>query len=356
MTIELAKRNDLMRSLTFDHVFSHPQRSLRGVFGWDGVAKLGSKNIVELISNAFSKEQSLAENSVPLRKAQDILRGKSGTAIKELAKRFDNPVITEIGIPEGDWTKDLHPLDTASQDRERNTTTFNMCGWCKHSGGGSFRYNYAIRTTCSLLGNLSPETRFNTPCLLQSKTADEIRTHVQHLENEAIDLFARREKIFDGINLLTYLKDGAPEKPYLICLRPDNYFNIGDEVMVYIGQSVESKVGYRSKVKNGVWVPAIVVVGDHEHDGIVNYRTLFPIHTNTDYLDGCGGGAGKLRPEVILRSEFEYLRECAQNKTEDSLRFLTTWVDHISDDLNELNKLVFREHLATGAVASPPTS
>jgi hypothetical protein len=352
MTSELTRRNDLSIALTFDDVFSYPQYSLRGVSGWDGVAKLGSKNIAVLISSARSNEQSLTSSIASRKQQQELLRGKSGNDFKEMAKEFENPTITEIGVPRDSWSKDPEPLDVASKNREGNATTFNMCGWCKHSGGGSCRYSY--HTTCNLLGDSSPETRFNTPCLLQSKTADEIAVQVERLEKEVADLLARREKVCDGIKLLQHLKKGAPEKPYLISLRPHDHFNVGDEVMVYVGQWGDSDGSYSSMVKGGVWVPAIVMFGYCHHDGCVSYQTLFPIHTNMSNFEGRGGGADMSRPEVLLRSEFNFLQESAQNKVNGDLEFVGMWLGNVDNDLKGFKKEKFLRDLFTGMLASPP--
>ena len=331
----LTKRNIPATLLSFDDVFSYPQYSLQGISDWDAVAKLGSKNIAALISSARSNEQSLTGQIRELKQQQLLLSGKSGDDIKEMAKEFENPTITDIGVPNDSWSKDPEPLDAASKAREGGSTTFNMCGWCKHTGGGSCRYSYHITTTCNLLGDASPETRFNTPCLLQSKTATEIADQVTRMEDEVALLLARREKVRDGIKLLQHLKNGAQEKPYLISLRPHDMFNVGDEVMVYVGNWKESD---GSMVKDGVWVPAIVVFGYRHHDGCVSYQALFPIHTNMSNFEGRGGGAGMSRPEVLLRSEFNYLLEAVQNNENGDLGFVGMWLGNAKNDLEGFNK------------------
>ncbi len=347
----LTKRNIPATLLSFDDVFSYPQYSLQGISDWDAVAKLGSKNIAALISSARSNEQSLTGQIRELKQQQLLLSGKSGDDIKEMAKEFENPTITDIGVPNDSWSKDPEPLDAASKAREGGSTTFNMCGWCKHTGGGSCRYSYHITTTCNLLGDASPETRFNTPCLLQSKTATEIADQVTRMEDEVALLLARREKVRDGIKLLQHLKNGAQEKPYLISLRPHDMFNVGDEVMVYVGNWKESD---GSMVKDGVWVPAIVVFGYRHHDGCVSYQALFPIHTNMSNFEGRGGGAGMSRPEVLLRSEFNYLLEAVQNNENGDLGFVGMWLGNAKNDLEGFNKEQFLRDLFTGKMASPP--
>ncbi|MHB8913445.1 MAG: hypothetical protein ACYC4I_00310 [Minisyncoccota bacterium] len=336
-------------TLSFDDVFSYPQYSLRGVKDWNGVSKLGSKNIAALISRARDNEQSLTGNIAKLKERQSLLKSKSGDDFKEMAKEFENPTITEIGLREGNWTRDPEPLDAASANRASGSTTFNMCGWCKQASGGSCRYSYYITTQCGLLGNTSPETRFDTPCLLQSKTADEIAEQVQRIDHEVDALLAKREKVRQGIKLLQRLKKGASEKPYLMSLRPHDHFNVGDDVIAYVGQWGNDSE-HKSVVKGGVWVPAIVVFGYRHHDGCASYQALFPIHTNMSHFEGRGGGAGMSRPELLLRSEFNYLQDAAQNDVD----FFLMWLDNIDDHLRGLDLYTFRNDLTFGTIANPP--
>lgn len=341
-------------TLSFDDVFSYPQYTLRGVEDWDDVSKLGSKNLAALIADARGYEKSLSSSIAGRKEQQNLLSGKSGDDFKEMAKGFDNPVITEIGKREGNWTGDPEPLDAASAERKGHTTTFNICGWCKRAGGGSCRYSYYITTRCSLLGSTSPETRFDTPCLLQSKTANEIAEQVQRIEQEVDVLLAKREKVREGIKLLQHLKKSAPDKPYLMSLRPHDHFNVGDDIMVYVGQWDDAETEHKSVVRDGVWVPAIVVFGYRHHDGCVSYQSLFPIHTNMSYFEGRGGGAGMSRPEALLRSEFNYLQEAVQNNETGDLGFVGMWLGNVDEHLRGFDKAQFLRDLSSGKMASPP--
>lgn len=340
--------------LTFKDVFAYPEYLLRGIESWRHVSLLGSKNIAALISSARSHEKSITNEIASLKQETELLRGKSGEDFKEMAKGFENPTLPEIGVPEDSWSKDLEPLDAASKVRKGDATTFNMCGWCKHAGGGTCRYGFHITTRCGLLGN-SPETAFNTPCLLQAKTSDEIAVEVKRLENETENLLARREKVRQGISLLQSMKVGAQEKPYLMSLRPHDHFKVGDEVMVYVGQwgsEGKHRLTIDQSITNphaSVWVPAIVVFGYRHHDGCVSYQTLFPVHNNMSNFEGRGGGAGMSRPEVLLRSEFNYLQEAATKDTE----FFFRWLDNV-DTLKGLDRYTFRKDLTSGTVANPP--
>ena len=337
--------------LSFDDVFSYPQYTLRGIKSWEEIASLGSKNLTALVADARSHEKSLTNRIASLKQQAELLRSKSGEDFKRMAEDFENPTLTQIGVPSDSWYKDPEPLDAASKNREHDATTFNVCGWCKHAGGGSCRYSYHITTSCSLLGK-SPETRFNTPCLLQSKSAEDFAHEVGRLERETEETLAKREKVRQGIKLLQDLKRGASEKPYLMSLRPHDHFNVGDDVMVYVGQWGEGK--HKSTVKDGVWVPAIVTFGYRHHDGCVSYEALFPIHSNVSYSEGRGGGAGMSRPEALLRSEFNYLQEAAQNKESGDLGFVGRWLANVDDNLKGFDKAQFLKDLFSGKVATPP--
>lgn len=339
-------------ALTFDDVFSYAKYTLSGIETWEQVASLGSRNIAALISDARSHEKSLTNRVGEVKSKQELLRGKSGADFVEMAKDFENPTITDISVPEDSWSKDPEPRDAASINRKGDATTFNMCGWCKHAGGGSCRYQYHITTSCRLLHN-SPETRFNTPCLLQDKTAEEVAAEVEQLEREVEDLLERRERVREGIKLLQKLKKGAPDKPYLMSLRPHDYFNVGDEVIAYVGQWGEDG-DHKSLVQGGVWVPAIVVFGYHHHDGMVSYQALFPIHSNMSNFEGRGGGAGDSRPEVMMLSDFNFLQEAMQNTETGDLGFAGLWLANTDGDLRGFDKAQFAKDLSSGTLATPP--
>jgi hypothetical protein len=353
MANELAKTTQVPATvLTFSDVFLYPEFCLRGVADWNGVSRLGSKNIAALVKRARSYEHELTDKIATLKGRQALLRGKSGDDFKAMAEKFSNPAITEVGVRSGSMFGDPEPLDKASEERKGDTTTFNICGWCKHSSGGSARYNYMINTSCGLLAN-SPETHFNTPCLLQAKKAEQIAAEVRYIEPEIAGFLAKREKVREGIKLLRRLKMGAPEKPYLISLRPHDHFKVGDDVIVYTGQRKAEDNEHQSLVKDGVWVPANVVYGYRHQDGMVTYQALFPIHSNMSNLEGRGGFAGYSRPEVLLRSEFNYLQEAEQD--DGDLGFVDMWLGNVNADrLEGFDRTQFQTDLHGGKIAMPP--
>lgn len=347
MTNELVRASE-SSVLTIKDVFGDWSSGylLRGIDSWDQVAILGRGNLTKLVAEARKREGSFTTQISALKDKQNVLRGKSGTDFIEAAKEFENPVITQIGEREGNWSNDPEPLDVASTVRAGGTTTFNMCGWCKHASGSTCRYSYAITSHCSLMDCKSSENRFNTPCHLQKATAIDISSYVGHMEVEIEKAQAERELVRAGIRLLQQLKRRmTTDKPYLMSLRPYDGFNVGDELMVYIGK-------YENKIVEGDWVPAICVFGYRHQDGCVSYQALFPIHDNLSNFEGRGGGAGDSRPEVMSRSTFCFLNEAFESDPE----FLELWIKNTDRErgLEGYDPDAFREALRSGIIAQPP--
>lgn len=331
--------------LSFDDVFSNARCTLRGITSWDQVGKLGSNNIQALIASARGHEKSLTASIKRLKQKQELLRGKSGEDFQRMAGEYELPVISEVGVPSDSWSQDPKPLDVESKNREGGSTTFNICGWCEHASGGSCRYQYYITTRFGQLGS-DTETAFNTPCLLHELSADYFDLMVNALEEEIQGVLNKREKVREGIKLLQRLKKGASSKPYLISLRPYDHFNVGDPVVVYIG-------GWKGEsiVKEGVWVPAVTVFGYRHHKKMVSYQTQFPIHTHLSNFEGRGGAARLSRPEVLLASEFAYLRDAYS----DDFEFVASWLANVDSDLKGFSRAEFGKALAqTPEFATPP--
>jgi hypothetical protein len=324
--------------LSFADVFFHSQYTLPGVESWKQVATLGQQNIAALIMSARSNEKSLTATIGRLKEKLALLDGKTGDDIKEMAKEYENPTITEIG--KMDRNSDPEPLDAASIIRANGATTFNMCGWCKHSSGGLCRYNYSISTSCSLLDDSSPKTKFNTPCLLQPLSAEELAQQSERLRKEIRGALEGRERVRSGIRLLLRLKRlSTVDKPYLMSLRSYNHFKVGEELMVYVGN-------FESKTVEGDWVPAVCISGE----GMIGYLATFPFHDNFSSFEGRGGSMGKSRPEVISRSTFCYLNEAFQS----DLEFVELWVRNASQEHFEgFDSEAFKEALRSGNIAQP---
>jgi len=146
---------------------------------------------------------------------------KNATDIGKIARQSENPKFPSISHLEGSPFEILKPTDEASMNRQSNTTTFNVCGWCRYAIPAISRHNYMVVGYCEIKGfsNKNDEDSdgnekycFNTPCFLKTapdKTFDEIRNSLWHkleeLQSEERRLhqsirlqFDKKEKIRTG--------------------------------------------------------------------------------------------------------------------------------------------------------------
>lgn len=263
---------------------------------------LGQITISEMIRSWRDTVNSLASEIKNVNKKLTFLQGKGAADIRKIAKRYENPEFPQIGVYKDRWVNDPEPLDTASINRKYGATTFNFCGWCKHADGGSCRYNYHITTYCGIknaAGLRDDERRFNTPCFFKEapeKVFDEIRTG---LACERERLIEKKRETDKKIKFLRALKKRAEKKPAMPNHRPDDWFNVDDPVVCYVGQ-------WKERIVRDNFAPARVIDGYRHHDGCVSVRYKERVHSG-EYLEGHGGGYDMSRPEVMHSWEFEYL-------------------------------------------------
>lgn len=368
--------------------------STRGINSWEELAVTGKNNIRYFLSSLRGSEKSHTHEIQKLQEKKNLfleaLKEPSGNPsdyFKNQAKQFDNPTFKpeEIGKRPGGWGDDPEPLNKESETREAGTTTFNICGWCKHTGGGSCRYQYHISTNCDLLTELKAPIadeklenyssgksqsihqyralRFNTPCLLALITTAQCEEVIAGIENNIEVEKAVREGIREAIKKVQEFEAAAKgDKPWLICNRPAEYMNVGDPMMIYIADWADKKI------VEGDWVEAIGVYGYRHHDGCMSYQTTFPIHSNYSYLEGRGGGAGMSRPEALLRSEFDYLNAIMSRpdfgyalnnvetggKGDEDVTFVEIWLNSMDSGMQGFNKKNFKESLMHPELANPP--
>lgn len=380
---------ELVAMPKFDEVFS--EYDVRGINSWDRLAMVGKNNLGYLLSRLRGSEKGHSNEIQKLQEKKNIFleamkepSGIPANYFKKLSEKFDNPTFkeSEIGKRPNSWGNDLEPLTPESEARKSGTTTFNICGWCKHTGGGSCRYQYHISTSCDLLSTLkrpvageklenysrpksiyqSRELFFNTPCLLKLLTTQQCEELVRGLEYNIEIEKIEREKVREAIKKVQEFEASAKsDKPWLVCNRPCEYMNVGDQMMIYLA-------GWEEKIVDGDWVEAIGVFGYRHQDGCMSYQALFPIHSNYSYLEGRGGGAGMSRPEALLRNEFDYLHsimscdgfdhalamvENGGTGSEDTI-FVDIWLNSIDSDLKGFGRQKFTQSLIKPNLATPP--
>lgn len=316
--------------------------TLCGVKTWDEIHVLGQNNVQDLIANARGQEKAATHQIDQLQNRKGLLiaalkwlalnpEKTAGDYFAELAQNYDNPQFApdQIGKRPGAWGDQLEPLTADSESRKGGSTTFNLCGWCSKAGGGSCRYNYHISTTCELLETfeypisgeeiqnytkfgsplyVSRELQFNTPCLMQKLNKEQCQGILNGIHFNIGVYIAQRESVRAVINKLLEqrrLTQGVI-KPWISGNRPAEYMNVGDPMVVYIGE------WGKDCIVKGDWINAIGIFGYRHHDGCMSYQAHFPIHTNASYYEGRGGGAGMGRPEALIATEFAFFVSTVQ--------------------------------------------
>lgn len=280
--------------------------TIRGIKNWKTVEQIGANNIKKLLSNIRSSEGSSSGRIKELYEKRKMLDGASQKKFIELSKEYEGipSPFPKSGERPGNWAGELEPIGVEAESIEYNSTTFSICGWCKHRGGGSCRFNYMISGSCSFLYE-QPEDNYDkfkwdTPCILRTFSESDFEEMVKNIDLEIEEEKVKREGIRAAISKMQSILDTVDEdKPYLMSLRPHDYFNVGDRMKIYMRH-------FKDHIADGDWVSASCIFGYRHHDGCVSYQTDYPIHTNLSYYEGRGGGVGSSRPEAIKESDFEY--------------------------------------------------
>lgn len=289
---------------------------------WDDVGNLGKKNIGSLIEYHRNDLIGLGDRIGTLEEYTELLEGKSGNDLAAIAQQFDNPQFTpeDLSVKRDSWSGVPEPNREEDIDRESNSTTLNKCGWCRYAGSGSWRYKYMVEGSCRLLQEADMETDTHrgaaTECSITKMPAKKISRIVERFNQRKTWLIGDLNDKKELVDQMQEVADGSEEKPYLPQLRPYDYFNVDDEVVMYFGSDSEKLVGYPRFI-NGK-----VIEGYRHHDGMVSFITDEVWHSG-DYHDGKGGGSGANRADILLKSEFDYL---TQNPD-----YLNMWLNQLEE-------------------------
>ena len=272
---------------------------------------LGRITVERLVSYWRSTLKSHDERVRKMEERLHLLQDNDVVSLREVATGFENPTDIVAGVNKNGWGSggDREPLDRASLERESDTTTLNICGWCKHASGGLARYSFYIKTQCSFEKDAEMGTYgdrvFDSPCFIQT-TDDRGLTLLRiSIAGKLDELRVERHAIGKKLRTLLSLLRETEDKPALPSHRPHDWFNVDDPVVCYVGgwpDDAKSK-----KLTSAELVTARVIDGYRHHDGCVSVRYNDRVHSD-DYLDGHGGGYGNGRPEIMHPWELDYLR------------------------------------------------
>ncbi|MCL1929637.1 hypothetical protein FWF93_00625 [Candidatus Saccharibacteria bacterium] len=276
------------------------------------LAFYGQNTIEQLIKYWRRREREKAGRIKEYQSEINLLDGQTVETLREIAAQYENPEFPKIGKFEEDesWQDtELEPLDVDSCNRKSDTTSLNVCGWCKYAEGGTRRFSYNITAECALipeeLGNGSNydgrgEFHFNTPCALKNGTDALIKTCVKYLTAKREEAKESKRRAASKVRYLLKIAKMAEKKPALSSERPYDWFNLGDKVMCFVNfDGITCEPGF---------VSGKVVNGYRHHNGRVSVIADEKVHSNADNKDGCGLVYGMSRPEVLHEWEYEYLK------------------------------------------------
>lgn len=167
--------------------------------------------------------------------------------LRDLRQKLDK---RDPNHPDPEWTAEII-------NRKHDSTTFKQCGWCKHTGGGSCRYDCMLSTNCSLLRDygLGSHVYWDTPCLIKMLGKEDMNKVIKYKEYSIKEDQRSIKRLEDDIKIIRKMELSI--KPPL----PDNRLHDYEE-----GEIVWA---YSEKEKK--WRRGTVVPGYRSHNGCVSY-------------------------------------------------------------------------------------
>lgn len=281
------------------------REGFKAINTWKDLQELGEESIGTLIDYKQNNVNNLHWQIGELEGLTELVKGKCGKYFTELAEEYDDPKIPEdtLVIRLDSLGKNLEPSRTEDINRKANSTTYNNCGWCEHTIGGSFRHNYAITTGCEFyseaglaIGNRGVASK---GCLMTEISKESLGKFASAYQSKIKTIKGEIGNIEAIIQRMKELQNKAESRPILPNLRHYDHFNIGDRIAVYIPDSI------KNFSRNGRFIEGTVIEGYRHHDGCVNFVTDKPFHTDMSCENGKGEGKGIKRAEILLKSELD---------------------------------------------------
>lgn len=285
-----------------------PQNQLHGVYvnSEDDLLFLGRDNLLWLANYWESEAKYLHTEVERHQKLIADLDGKTIEDIRQLAKHYDNPDFPEVNR----YTKPPEPSDFSSVHRERGTTTFNCCGWCSYFAADTQRFRYGIEGHCQLRPDgfgsgrgYGGEEKFTsmTPCVVTRSSSAQLRLDKRYLNAQRSLMEHQCEQARRYASYAKKLSESAITKPLFCTLRDRYHFMVGSTVVCFL--DLDCKDVFSDLCNTFVY------------GKVMEYDYAVTIQTNRDIRTGIDSGHhrriayGKLRPEILLGSEYEYLRD-----------------------------------------------
>ena len=202
---------------------------------WETVEQLGQANAGRLIATLRRVDKRIAVDMDRLSSQRKIMRVVHGGGLPTMAAKFDDPGGIRVATVRHDSRPIRLPIDHGSLVRAPNTTTFNRCGWCRHSeatfGCPHTDMDVSLRGICGLLrGQDDLDVDFDTPCKLEPSNAERA---IALLDARIADLGRRKSEIAQGNRHLRAMKERLDWKPVLPYLGYARQFEPGRNCRVF---------------------------------------------------------------------------------------------------------------------------
>ncbi len=132
------------------------------------------------------------------------------------------------------------PVDAKTLERQANTSTLKVCGWCKYCHGVWGKCDCNLTCECRLLDRTTEKSTgkklsFATPCAFLKEVRQNsklIAARLTKLRCEKEELLKEKKQYLERINTLTKLRETAEDKPAFPCCSLSAKFKDGERVIV----------------------------------------------------------------------------------------------------------------------------
>ena len=275
----------------------------------DDLIGLGRENL-EHIKQYWEREQKkLTQRIIATGRQHCTIKNMEVADLETLAhEQYKAPVFRDVRIG---YANKPEPFDEDSLNRESGTTTFVVCGWCKHCLGGTTKYCCHITTTCGLLPRLfhdgdnrviNDELSFDTPCLIVLHRSRELlKACLMHTKSRLKEVVAEKSMVDNFIDYTLLAISKSTKKPHFAGYRPRDHFNVGDQVVCFVSEDYNG----RKTVQHNIFVSGTITEKNGGNDSSVMVRTDSVVYLD-EYPNIISYKASA--PEIIKNQEFEYLK------------------------------------------------
>ena len=251
---------------------------------------LGFHNLDYLKRYWRKEERELAEQIKTVQSQIDTFDGMTIEGARSIAINYAHPTLP-ANLADG-------PFDAASLRRKPGETTLNFCGWCKYAEDGTMRNGCNITAACSLIADEfrngsgfcgTKKFCYNTPCQVTNCSQFTHEINVSGLKAKLERLKSQKARVGDFIALISDATERTERKPCFADWRPFDWFQIGDEVVLFAPHTIET---------------GKVIDGYRRSEGLVKVRVdkkPGPCNGRETYVRACW-------PEIMWPWELGYLR------------------------------------------------